>query len=291
METYLSPSSQPNLDISSHFVKSPSRRFHYHTNGTDTPKELSSRLKILELFTLHVLPRNEEWDYARSFISNSDILDDERREAFLQTLQELQDARDLDDRDEEMKFLRMREEEQEKQRKEEVTRKEKEAAVLEGQTLQQNGSTHRRTSSEVDYGIEKSHPNGIQPTTGDGSKTQKFSPSKPRLPPSVPVGRTQFSPPAETSKHRPVRKSTQSQSNDLFKQARHLIRALQYLARNMAGAITRNPTALFRAMLFVLAVLMAFSRREIRERARRIVGNGWEKTRQTFGMGVKISYI
>ena len=33
--------------------------------GTDTPRDLEKRIKLLELYTLHVLPRNEEWDYAR----------------------------------------------------------------------------------------------------------------------------------------------------------------------------------------------------------------------------------
>jgi hypothetical protein len=44
-------------------------------------------------------------------------------------------------------------------------------------------------------------------------------------------------------------------------------------------------------MLFVLAFIVAFSRREIRERARRIVGTSWNKVRGTVGMGVKVSYI
>jgi hypothetical protein len=36
-----------------------------------------------------VLLRNDEWDYAREFISMSSVLDEERREAFLQALQSL----------------------------------------------------------------------------------------------------------------------------------------------------------------------------------------------------------
>ena len=55
--------------------------------------------------------------------------------------------------------------------------------------------------------------------------------------------------------------------------------------------MTKNPTVLFRMMVFVLALIVAFSRREIRERARRVVGSGWEKIRGTVGMGVKVSYI
>ena len=69
------------------------------------------------------------------------------------------------------------------------------------------------------------------------------------------------------------------------------MRALQSLVQNMAGAVTSNPTVMFRMFLFVLAILMAFSRREVRERVRRIVQSSWGKVRGTVGMGVKVSYI
>ena len=62
-----------------------------HDNGAGTPRDLKSRLKILEIYTLHVLPRNEEWNYARAVINMSETLDEERKEAFLQTLQVLRD--------------------------------------------------------------------------------------------------------------------------------------------------------------------------------------------------------
>ena len=267
-------------------------------NGADTPKELSSRLKILELFTLHVLPRNEEWDYARSFINNSDILDDERREAFLQTLLELQEAMDTEDRAVELEFHRGRDEELKRQQEGEEQEEEKDEEKGKGahvaaeelrKTPEQNGGLHRRSSSEVDYGIEKSHPSGT-PTSVNAAESKPAA-AKSRPTPGPASGRTQFSPPAETPKHRPVRKSPQSHSNGILTQARQLVRALQSLVRSVAGTVTSNPTTLFRAFLFVLAILMAFSRREVRERVRRIVGRSWDKIRGTVGMGVKVSYI
>ena len=259
-------------------------------NGADTPKELSSRLKILELFTLHVLPRNEEWDYARSFINNSDILDDERREAFLQTLLELQEAMDTEDRAVELEFHRGRDEELKRQQEEEEERKRAHDAAEElRRAPEQNGGIHKRSSSEVDYGIEKSHPSGT-PTSVNAVESKPAA-AKSRSTPGPANGRTQFSPPAETPKHRPVRKSPQSHSNGMLTQARQLVRALQSLVRNVTGAVTSNPTMLFRAFLFVLAILMTFSRREVRERVRRIVGSSWAKIRGTVGMGVKVSYI
>ena len=291
LETYLSASSHPNLDISSHLVKSSPHRLDYRVNGADTPKELTSRLKILELFTLHVLPRNEEWGYARSFISNSDILDDERREAFLQTLQELQDAADTEDRAEELKFHRERDEELKRQQdEEEIKGAHAAAAAVDDvrRTPELNGGFHRRTSSEVDYGIEKSHPVASS-ISANADKTSGAAKARPTSGPAS--GRTQFSPPAETPKRRPVRKSPQSHSNDIFKQARQLMRALQSLVMNVTGAVTSNPTMIFRTFLFVLAILMAFSRREVRERMKRIVASSWDKIRRTVGMGVKVSYI
>ena len=295
LETYLSSSSQPELDVSGHMSRSPSRRSR--TNGTDTPKELTSRLRILELFTLHVLPKNEEWDYARSFISNSDILDEDRREAFMTTLQELKAAKDNEDQleDDEDTFEHGRAEDLQRDQDTAAT-KEAENAVVNGTSSSSHGRSHRRTNSEVDYGIE-SNPvsaaaalpdaNGAKPLLAPSPPRKATSPS----PPSRGGPRSQLSPPIHTPKDRRVRKPAQAKSNDMISQARNLFRALQNLALNMAGALTKNPTQLFRMMLFVLAFIVAFSRREIRARAKRIAGQSWSKIRSTVGMGVKVSYI
>ena len=293
LETYLSSSSQPDLDVSGHMSRSPSRRSR--TNGTDTPKDLTSRLRILELFTLHVLPKNEEWDYAKSFINNSDILDEDRREAFMTTLQELQEAKDHESllEDQEDTFEHDRAEELQRQQDFEATR-EAENAVVNGTSTETHNTSHRRSNSEVDYGIDKSHPiSAAASMNGTKSLPTSIPTAKPTSPsPPSRVGpRSQLSPPVQTPKDRRVRKPPAAKSNDLLAQARSLFRALQNLAVNMAGALTKNPTLLFRMMLFVLAFIIAFSRREIRERARRIVGSSWGKFRETVGMGVKVSYI
>jgi hypothetical protein len=302
LETYLSSTSQPDLDVSSHLNRSPSRRSR--SNGTDTPKDLTSRLRILELFTLHVLPKNEEWDYAKSFISNSDILDEDRKEAFMTTLQELQEAKDHESllEDEDDTYQQERTEEMQRQQETAAT-KEAENAVINGTSSEHHANSDRRSNSEVDYGIEKSHPVTTAAPIPNASGTLPIriptptptSVSKPKslTPPSRAGPRSQLSPPVHTPnpKDRRVRKTPQAKSSDLLSQARNLFRALQNLALNMAGALTKNPTVLFRMMIFMLAFIVAFSRREIRERARRIVGSGWAKVRGTVGMGVKVSYI
>ncbi|KZZ96303.1 peroxin-26-like protein [Ascosphaera apis ARSEF 7405] len=69
LETYLASASQPSYENGSNGA-----------NGTETLRDLDTRIRILELFTLHVLPRNNDWGYAREFIKLSDILDDEKKE-------------------------------------------------------------------------------------------------------------------------------------------------------------------------------------------------------------------
>ena len=64
------------------------------TSGADTPKDLTARVKIIELFTLHVLPRNDEWEYSTEFINLSEVLDEERKDLFLQTLEGLKEEKE-----------------------------------------------------------------------------------------------------------------------------------------------------------------------------------------------------
>jgi hypothetical protein len=274
--------------------RSPSRRSR--SNGTDTPKDLTSRLRILELFTLHVLPKNEEWDYAKSFISNSDILDEDRKEAFMTTLQELQDVKDHKSLLEDDDTYEHERGEELQHRQQSAATKEAENAVDNGASTENHTTSHRRSDSEVDYGIEKSHPISTAAPIPMGNDTKPLPPSptapaKSASPPSRSNPRSQLSPPVQTPKDRRIRKTPAAKSNDMLSQARNLFYALQNLAVNMANSLRKNPTLLFRMMLFVLAFIIAFSRREIRERARRIVGASWNKVRGTVGMGVKVSYI
>jgi hypothetical protein len=282
LENYLSSSYQPNLDVDSHLQQSPTngrRAPGSRHNGTDTPRDLDSRIKILELFTLHVLPRNEEWEYAREFISTSEVLDEERREHFLQTLEQLKDDKMSDSKREE-DIQRERDEELSRQRQEEERRRAEEAQEEENRRQsEREGKGHKKTSSEIDYGIEKNHPNGksASKSTKPASKAARDAIS----------GRTTFSPPPHSPKQ--TRKS--AKSTDMFKQARMLMAALQNLVKNMAQSMSANPMALLRTILFVVGIILAFSRRDVRDRLRRITGSGWEKVRNTVGMGVKVSYI
>lgn len=284
LETYLASSSHPDLDITQSVEHDTSHHLQSRSNGAGTPKDLASRLKILELFTLHVLPRNQEWEYAKSFISMSDVLDEERREAFLQSLQELQDVRDHD-MQEEATARQQEEDAQLQDRSKDTNRPDPENFAAQNRTSGEKGPVHKRTSSEVDYGIEKERPNGNALSTQRPASFFNTVASAPA------TGASNQSP-VEAAKSRNMRKSAQKRPPPAYVQPlRNLFRALQNLVRNMSNSVRSNPTMLFRMLLSVFAIIMALSRRNIRERARSILGNGWDKVRNTVGMGVKVSYI
>lgn len=60
---------------------------------------------------------------------------------------------------------------------------------------------------------------------------------------------------------------------------------------NLGFPLSKNPGLILRLLLFVVALVVAFGRRGVRERVQRVTGKGWEKVRETVGMGVRVSYI
>lgn len=291
LETYLA--SSPDLDISGHLQRSPSRR--NKTNGTNTPRDLSSRLKILELFTLHVLPRNDEWDYARSFITNSDILDEERREAFLQTLEELKDEQESEVANDE--HLTREREEDRKQDYEAESKTRAAIAARQPSETAADHNAHRRSASEVDYGIEspQKSPNRLESPARMSGPSEKATSTKilaPKSEPPPPSKANAQGPRAPSSKiparARNVRKPGRT---DVLQQGRNLLRYLQNLFGNMTGNLSGNPAAIFRTLFFVITLLSVLAQGQVRDRLRRTLGSSWDKIRNTVGMGVKVSYI
>ena len=273
LESYLSSSSsQPDLSLSS------------HSNSTDTPRDLNSRIKILELYTLHVLPRTNEWQYARDFINMSEVLDDERRDAFLSALQTLQDeqSRDDDNDDREAQILR----EKDEQLEEEEKRRANDAKARASEQPQPRGRDekghHRRSKSERDYGIESSprrQPDSAVPPTG-----RKKSPHS---------RRSHFSPTSRAAAA-PSKRSTNSAKGNktgVYKRSAAFLLELQRRLTFLAHSMSKNPMALMKLILFLVGLVMTFSRRDVRERVRRITGGAWDKVKGTVGMGVKVSYI
>lgn len=230
----------------------------------------------MELYTLHVLLRNDEWEYAREFISISPILDEERRDAFLQALESLQqDHEEALTREQEEK--RCQEEQLQKdledarKRRAENEERERKRQEEEKDAEKQRQKLGNR-GSENDYGVEDSRPGSssskARSTKGSslkGSKTST-SPSKPKA--SKPVARK-------------VPTGVLARANTIFSNLRKLVE----------GHMGMRPMILMQLLAFIVGLLVMFSRKDVKERVKRLLAQGWGKVRQTAGMGVKVSYI
>ena len=265
LETYLSALSNPTFDVAGHMMAVGSGngvriRRTQSASGTNTPRDLHTHLKLLELYTLHCLPRNGEWDYAREFIMMSEVLDDERKEAFLHALYGLKEEQEnAAKREEELK-------QKQKEELEERRRREEEESRL---------AEQRRLDEEKRREDAKRKPQ--RPPDAMGSNGVK---------PKPPVGAA-----ASTSRQPKKDVTRRKQPVTLYTRAAGAFAALQSALMQTAQGLANNPMALLRTMLFLLAFALAFGRREIRERVKRLLERAWEKLRGTVGMGVKVSYL
>ncbi|RYP48847.1 hypothetical protein DL768_005355 [Monosporascus sp. mg162] len=236
--------------------------------GADTPRDLNAKVKILELYTLHVLLRNDEWDYAREFISVSSVLDEERREAFLQALQSLQDE----------KVEAERREREEKQRQDDQLQKDLEEArrlraeneARERRRIEEERA--RREGSEVDYGVDGT-PNSSGPSKA----------TRPR-PGSSAVPR-----PAKSSAAKAKGKAAAQPG--IGARAAMILAHLRNVVEQMGATFKANPMLLMKLMAFIISFVIVFGKKNIRRRIQQILGKGWSKVKATAGMGVKVSYI
>lgn len=281
LETYLAASTTPNLDLSDHFPPQQSprvssrRRYSSRTQGgADTPRDLNARVKILELYTLHVLIRNNEWDYAREFISVSSVLDDERRDAFLQALQSLQE----DQQEAERKELgdKQRQEEQLRHDVEEARRLRAENEEREKRRIEEERA--KREGGEIDYGVDTK--------SVGGSSTGRSRCSRPPTGEARPrSSKAKAANGASTGKSKAVAApSLGARTVVMFANVRTMI-------RRMGSTVHTNPMLLLRFLAFIMGLVIMFGKKNIRERMARIVGTSWNKVKATAGMGVKVSYI
>ncbi|KAL9001563.1 MAG: hypothetical protein Q9169_000138 [Polycauliona sp. 2 TL-2023] len=282
LETYLATSDHSNagdlLDFP-HPTKKRSRSGHQAQsptiNGTNTPRELASALKILELYILHVLPANDEWEYAKEFIQMSETLDDERRDIFQQALSQLEAEKTQGESYEE-DYARQHNDAWDSIADANQHLQAAEPKPMEGDS--HHPHSHRRSNSEQDYGIEEL--------------------KKKRSDPSIQPSASSISPAARPNQQRNNSKSSQSKvsrrkttTSGIFVRGAAVITAFQNLISNLTLSMSKNPLALLRSLLFLVALLVALSRRDVKERVARITGAGWEKVKRTVGMGVKVSYI
>ncbi|KAK3322162.1 hypothetical protein B0H66DRAFT_192708 [Apodospora peruviana] len=300
LEAYLAAARTPNLDsVSDRFNSSSTttpRRFRSPAkggtgaSGADTPHDLNARVKILELYTLHVLLRNDDWDYAREFITMSSVLDEERREAFLQALQSLQEDHHESER----------REQEERQRREDAVRRdieearrlraeneERERRRLEEERLRR---PREQEGSEIDYGVEKT------PSVVSSSSRAANRGKRPTLPGNKSSSISSTSrPPLPTPSSGGARKGGKAIATTppvtLAMRASMVLSNMRTLVEQLSLRFQTNPFVLYRTLAFVIGLLIMLSQRNIREKISRILGSSWDKVRATAGMGVKVSYI
>jgi hypothetical protein len=234
------------------------------STGTSSPKELTTRLKILELYTLHVLPSNNEWEYAKGFIEMNDMLDEEHREAFLHALATLKDEKEgLSQRERELEELREREMEEQKVR-EEARRKD-----------QERREEERKKAAEAERARRPPPTPSSSSSTSKAKSTQKPTPPPP--PPTKPQKKARVQPPPITT--------------NLYTRASSALNNLQQMVLQTSRSVTGSNLALARFLIFLLAFILLIARRDLREKVKRGLERGFGKVKQTVGMGTKVSYI
>ena len=274
LEAYIARSNEPMLDFSDRFETSSALSGDYnpkasHTNGTNTPRDLHSRLKIVELYALHVLPRNNEWEYAREFIQMNELLDDERKDLFLQTLQSLQDQR-VEDEERDAELQRQRDQELEHSRRRTQEKQQEVRSAADPRKYE-----HKRSNSETDYGIEDHHaPKSVLKNNAERKWSETKSHST-----------------ASTNIHTRRKQSSSSPPSTIRARTLALIGSLQQTMLGTAEAISKNPSILLRTLFFIVALLMVLGKRDLRLWLSRITGLGWDRVKRTIGMGVKVSYL
>nr|CDP31995.1 Putative PEX26 peroxisomal biogenesis factor 26 [Podospora anserina S mat+] len=296
LETYLSSPPSP-LPTSADFSRSSSRPPHLRErsnsvisrnggNGTDTPRDLASRLKLLELYTLHVLPRNQEWVYAKEFISVSPVLDEERREAFLQALDSLQEEQKEFERIEELK--RKENEERIKRDIEEARRLRAENEERERKRLEEERVRREREEKE-----RKERIAGKSKTKGKGGVTEgDFGLDDGGSSTSIVLRRG-------VVRGRRCRwgvlggkaRRDSEGTMTLASRATVVLGNLKGVVDQFAKAWQMNPFAMYRFLAFIIGLVVVLGRKRTRERVMRLVGVAWGKVAATAGMGTKVSYI
>ena len=277
LESYLSTSSYPSLDLTNRLQgldgsQNLSAGQTSRSGGTDTPRDLNARVRIIELFTLHVLPRTGEWDYARSFIKTSEILDEEIQEEFLQTLQNLED----EDSKGQDRFEDALPQLDELTAQEPLPFEETRSDSMET-VRQQPFAAPERSNSEQDYGVEKP---GAPP---NAPKEQAAPPNAPQKPAKAVQ--------SKYPRSSPTKSTGKATNTSIYKRSAAVLSALQQLISNMTEQMSQNPMSLLRFVLFLMGLIVAFSRRDVKDRLGRLTGAGWDKVKRTVGMGVKVSYI
>jgi len=197
---------------------------------------------------------------------------EDRREAFLRTLSDMHEQ-ELADQEEDLY------EDAVPQQTEERSRQLSSVTSMDSATTikARPPSVHRRVDSEKDYGIEDTAPKAKAPA--------------PKPAEAKPARKLSHNVQANSSRQPPIKSIRNPSNTGVFKSSLATLSALQNFVYNITQQISRNPMSLFRFLLFLIGLIVAVSRRDVKERLGRLTGAGWDKIRRTVGMGVKVSYI
>ena len=77
----------------------------------------------------------------------------------------------------------------------------------------------------------------------------------------------------------------------MLTRASNVLGNVKRLVEGMAVHFQTRPLFILQFLAFLIGFLVVLSRRDVKERLRRILGGGWDKVKRTAGMGVKVSYI
>ncbi len=228
---------------------------------------------IIHLLATDVLPSNGEWDYARTLISLSDLFTEDEREEMRQQLEEAERQSKQGNGikvNEVPAHATKIEPEQQQAANSGITgdNNETEAST----PAPPPESAHRRQNSDKDFGIENANPSAFLPPAIPKSSLKP--PSKPARP--------------QPTKSPPIRSSKPpAASMSVYKRSAALISNLQRFMASLTRSASRNPMALLRFVLFLVGIVVALSRRDVKAK----VTQAWEKVQKTIGMGVRVSYI
>lgn len=76
-----------------------------------------------------------------------------------------------------------------------------------------------------------------------------------------------------------------------YRRASSALHNLQSMVLDASRGMRSGNFNVFRLVMFMLAFLVLVARRDLRDRLRRAIEEGWSKVKRTVGMGVKVSYI
>ena len=250
-----------------------------HQHGPDLSRYVQEKTKIVELFALHVLPRNGEWQYAKDFIAMADVLDEEVKEDMLVALRalEVQEAKRFDPPYNNLLGEKDWARQASPIAQVDTSRIENRPSSNSQESVCHGHGSAQHTNSEKDFGIDDS----VQRSSMTQAKKDSIDNSdKPNIKkPASGAGK------ASTKPKRPKPPVGMQKRSSL------VVNIFYRLLAVVARSLRNHPAAIMRLVLLCTAVILALKQAGVRAQIGRLTGAGWDRLKRTVGMGVKISYI